>query len=988
MDSWGGVGAYVASSLFVKRRPDLEIQSIENMWLEICHNNSKLLLCISYRPPNFSVDFWGDFQYQIDLAKSGNVNHVAIVFDLNADPSTNHGTHLTRVTTNNNFTIHVTEPTRYAYQSATILDQIITNIPHLVFDITILSPVGSNDHHCVSCKIKTSGKINLGNAYTRYVWDYAKGDFSKFRDELIKTDWNECFQHEDINTTASSWNEIFMRIARKCIPYRLVTIRPKEKPWYHSRLRNLKRKLERLHRKAKLTNVSTDWSIYRVACNNYCRETRRAEEQYDTKLASSLQEKPASIKQWWKLAKHFLGMESDYTYPPVSNGENVYYKPKDKADAFNSFFLHHSDIDTSNAQLPSNSNLPECALTNINVTENDVTDLLKDIDVSKATGPDGISPRLLKEAGSAISKRLSKLFNLSLETKTVPDIWKRANVIPIYKKGEKTKIDNYRPISLLSCVGKLCERVVFKYVFNYFRTNFLLSIYQSGFQPGDSTVNQLIKVYHMLCEALDSKKEVKIVFCDISKAFDRVWHDGLVYKLKRMGIRGSLLSWFIHYLKDRQQRVVIQGSASEWGKIKAGVPQGSVLGPLLFLVYINDITEDVVSNIRLFADDTSLFINIEDPVSSARLINSDLEKINQWSSRWLVSFSAEKTKSMTISNKSMPIQHPPLNFGGEVKSQVDKHKHLGITLSCDLTWQSHIDDIVSKAETRSNIMLRLYYLLDRKTLETMYILFVRPTLEYGDTIWCNLTETQSQQIEQVQKRAGRIVSGATRGTPNDDLLRELGWATMEKRRTLHRLILFHKILNGHSPPYLRDTIPSTVSQRTHYGLCSARELTTFSTRINLYYNSFFPKVVREWNKLDENERAIYDPNEFQLALKRKLPKSNPMFCTGPRKYQILHTRLRLKRSSLKSHLYDNYLSDTRSCECGAPVECEFHYFMECQNYIVQRDKMQRTILNISSFTMKTILYGDDGASLDTNKNIFTAVCEYIQTTGQFDSANQ
>ena len=179
-------------------------------------------------------------------------------------------------------------------------------------------------------------------------------------------------------------------------------------------------------------------------------------------------------------------------------------------------------------------------------------------------------------------------------------------------------------------------------------------------------------------------------------------------------------------------------------------------------------------------------------------------------------------------------------------------------------------------------MSRLYYLLDRKTLETMYISFVRPTLEYGDTIWCNLTETQSQQIEQVQKRAGRIVSGATRGTPSDDLLRELGWATMEKRCTLHRLILFHKILNEHSPPYLRDTIPATVSQRTHYGLRSARELTTFSTRINLYYNSFFPKVVREWNELDENERAIYDPSEFKLALKRKLPKSNRMFCTGPR----------------------------------------------------------------------------------------------------------
>ena len=166
----------------------------------------------------------GDFQYQIDLAKSGNVNHVAKVGDLNTDPSTNHSTHLTRVTTNNNLTIHVTEPIRYAYQSATMLDQIITNIPHLVFDVTILSPVGSSDHHCVSCKIKTSCKINLGNAYTRYAWEYAKRDFSKFRDKLIKTDWNECFRHENINSTASSWNELFIRIARKFIPYRLVRI--------------------------------------------------------------------------------------------------------------------------------------------------------------------------------------------------------------------------------------------------------------------------------------------------------------------------------------------------------------------------------------------------------------------------------------------------------------------------------------------------------------------------------------------------------------------------------------------------------------------------------------------------------------------------------------------------------------------------------------------------------------------------------------------
>ena len=203
------------------------------------------------------------------------------------------------------------------------------------------------------------------------------------------------------------------------------------------------------------------------------------------------------------------------------------------------------------------------------------------------------------------------MFNLSLDWGEFPSIWKRANVTPIHKKDSKSKTDNYRPISLLSCVGKILEKIVFKYMFNYFRDNFLISLHQSGFTPGDNTINQLVYLYHTLCEALDKKKDVRIVFCDISKAFDRVWHAGLVHKLRCMGIKGKLLNWLISYLQDRYQRVVIKGQTSAWGKIKAGVPQGSVLGPLLFLVYINDLVNEVRNNIKLFADDTVLFITVD-----------------------------------------------------------------------------------------------------------------------------------------------------------------------------------------------------------------------------------------------------------------------------------------------------------------------------------------------------------------------------------------
>ena len=262
------------------------------------------------------------------------------------------------------------------------------------------------------------------------------------------------------------------------------------------------------------------------------------------------------------------------------------------------------------------------------MTESDVLDVLKSLDVSKSTGPDHFSPRMLRETAASICPSLTRLFKLSLSQSKFPIKWKKANVLPLHKKNEKDIMNNYRPISLLSCVGKALERIVFKYVFNYFRDNFLLLVYQSGFTPGDSTVHQLVQIYHMMCDALDKKKDIRLVFCDISKAFDRVWHDGLIHKLQCIGIQGPLLLWFKSYLHDRQQRVIVGGKHSSWGYIRAGVPQGSVLGPLLFLVFINDITSVVNCNIRLFADDTTIFVTVDDPQVAAETLTSNLETIS------------------------------------------------------------------------------------------------------------------------------------------------------------------------------------------------------------------------------------------------------------------------------------------------------------------------------------------------------------------------
>ena len=328
----------------------------------------------------------------------------------------------------------------------------------------------------------------------------------------------------------------------------------------------------------------------------------------------------------------------------------------------NDFFAEQTVLNEINASLPADSPQPPYGLDSLSTTPQEVEMILKSLKLGKAAGPDSINNRILKELAFPLSFPPCDLFNFSLSSGKVPSIWKEANVTPIFKKEDPSFISNYRPISLLSTIGKVLEKIVHKNIFNFIRDHEILTTLQSGFIPGDSTVNQLVDIYNTFCKALDEGKEVRAIFCDVSKAFDRVWHKGLLYKLQTIGISGPLLAWFKDYLDNRRQRVVLPGAVSGWTSLKAGVPQGSILGPLLFLVYINDIVEDIHSTIRLFADDTSLYIIVEDPLRAADQLNSDLAKIHLWANKWLVSFNPSKSESIIFSRKQIKPFHPPVKM--------------------------------------------------------------------------------------------------------------------------------------------------------------------------------------------------------------------------------------------------------------------------------------------------------------------------------------
>ncbi len=467
-------------------------------------------------------------------------------------------------------------------------------------------------------------------------------------------------------------------------------------------------------------------------------------------------------------------------------------------------------------------------------------DAISYIDSSKASGPDSVSPRLLKEGINELSRPLARLFNKLISSSIFPQSWKLANVTPIYKKSNPSDPTNYRPISLLSCIGKLMERCIHKHLYNYLSDNNILSQYQSGFIRGDSTTNQLIYIYNDICQALDAGKEVRVVFCDISKAFDRVWHKGLLAKLSSIGISGSLLNWFSSYLSSRKQRVVLRNSNSDWKDINAGVPQGSILGPLLFLIYINDIVEEINSNIRLFADDTSLYIVVDDPNTASRMLNDDLIKIHNWSKRWLVDFNPSKTETLLISRKNTRVVHPPLLMNNNVIQQVDTHKHLGVTFTNNAKWHPHISSIITRSWQRIGMLRALKFTINRVSLEKAYFTFIRPLLEYSDSVWDNCTVELKNELQSIQNEAARITTGGTKLCSIDKLNAETKWESLDSRRRKHKLILFYKMKTNITPAYLSNLIPDQTQHR--YRLRNDADIPLIHARTNLYQTRFYHQL--------------------------------------------------------------------------------------------------------------------------------------------------
>lgn len=474
------------------------------------------------------------------------------------------------------------------------------------------------------------------------------------------------------------------------------------------------------------------------------------------------------------------------------------------------------------------------------------------------------------------------------------------------------------------------------------------------------------------------------MFCDISKAFDRVWHEGLLVKLKAYGIDKNVFLWIKSYLSKRRQRVFVKKSVSSELYINAGVPQGSVLGPLLFLIFINDISDDLDSFTRLFADDTSLGCSSKSQVAIQNTLNSDLEKLHRWSIDWMVNFNPNKTKAIYFTNQTV-AQEPIITFNNQQVELVDRHKHLGVILSSNCKWTAHVDSLCLNASRQLGVLRSLKFTLNRSNLSKIYHTYILPLLEYACELWDGCTLECASKLDKIHHEAARIVTGLPRYARIESLYFETGWETLADRRRRRKLCLFHRIHNGRVPGYLSDCLTPIIGNTNRYNLRNQENYVHPQTRIETFSRSFIPSTTILWNSLDLRLRNIPTLDNFKRVLKNQNPTIQPpsYYSYGNRKLNILHTRLRHMSSTLKADLFRVGIVADQRCSCGWPVEDSIHFFLECPLYTVQRGQYIDILPDTGEDKITLILFGS--YVLDRNANVanFETIQQFIRHSGRF-----
>ena len=707
-------------------------EKIEAIWLRIVTKSSSVIIGSLYRPPD-NTAFFEDIVIPLEKAWCKYKNLV-LVGDFNVNYSkTAHGHELRLQEKLNSVLVQFDcsvmnkDFTRVTPTTKTMIDLIITNKANLVKNIET-ADTGISYHNLVSFSMDFKQRKVTPRIVT--IRNCKKMEIEKFKSDLQNAPWSTCGMFEDVEDKYSVWTDIFKDICEEHVPKRKVKLRRHSLPWMSGAVRHkMNRRYKALQKAKKERNNEGLWKEYRKLRNEVTAELRKAKSTYFAELADG---QKINTREYWKILNQASGKKSNMNTIRAIRSDTGALVTNEREIA-NILNKHFATTGERLAGLLNNHYVPTVELIDrisptvmeIEIQEENVKESLLRLNTHKATGPDDLPPILLRAAAEEIAPSLTDIFQTSVRTATLPSLWKVARIAAAHKKDDETDRDNYRPLSMLCTPSKLMEKEVHRTLVNHIDTN-----------PGVLNPNQwayrelLLHRTEIWRKAIDSNRVVGVVFIDFKKVFDSVPHHQLLLKLQRAGISGNVLLWIRNYLCNRRQFTKIGQCDSEREGVYYGVPQGSVLGPLLFALFCDDLPDCARHDdeeLEMYADDTTL-TSIGETVDQVILkINETLGLVSEWCYKNGMTVHPAKTEAMLIKRGTFIGPLPPVQLNGSLVKWVKKSKSLGVILDNKLKWKGHTEN-VKLAFVRNLNLLKSMDFLPKYMLEDFYWKVIFPSV--------------------------------------------------------------------------------------------------------------------------------------------------------------------------------------------------------------------------------------------------------------------
>jgi endonuclease/exonuclease/phosphatase family metal-dependent hydrolase len=767
----------------------------------------------------------------------------------------------------------ISQPT---HQKGNILDLLLTNSESSLHNLQVLDKdcICRSDHFPIKFDIKI--KVCKRKQAKRVCYNFKKANWDRLNLDLCHTDWNAMLNRCEPELGWRIFKHRLFELANRHIPKAAVKSEG-QPPWFDSECFEACRDKERLRAQYKQSKNVSDGLKFSIARKEF--KKLMSQKMRDNLYSDDSDNHDLITKKFWSHVKTTSNSQRIPEFVTYNNS-TIRSCPQDQAELFNSFFyeqfsdesLYNVDIDFSD----------DCRF-DIDFNPTRVQNLLEKINSNKAHGPDGIHGKLLKKCAVGLAYPLSLLYKISYNTGILPEEWKLAHVVPIFKKGNKHEVENYRPISLTCLVMKIMERILKDEMLKHVGS--LIDSRQHGFLAKKSCTTNLVGLCDSLALSLNENICSDVIYFDFAKAFDSVNHDLILHKLKnKFNVDGRLLKFMVSYLRDRQQRVIIGNKISTSKGAKSGVPQGSILGPLLFVLFINDITDGVSpgTNLSMYADDTKISRPIVDE-SDMIALQRDIDYLHDWSLRNKMKFHPHKCKVLSVNGKIpnpllsvLPFTHFTYTLGEDPLDEVSSEKDLGVMVNSPLEWNEQCDQIYSRANQKLGLMKRTcHFVYDQTRRRILYMALVRSQFEHCSVIWRPLTKTKTTKLENLQKRAIKWILfeeniSYASITSYIQKCRHLNILPLAVRFDFLDILFFYKVVTGlvpvELPCYLVPYSGNTRLRHSHLDHLCLVSTVSPRTTTNALAQGFFYRTHTKWNNLPLEVRELATLSEFKAKL--------------------------------------------------------------------------------------------------------------------------